>query len=817
MRKCILVFLFVISPISCKEDKEATIFVLAEKNVAKNMYIDVHSDPLIVWAVEELSKDITKITGTKPKIYKASEYKGEGLYIGTSSDTLLHELGVPMDSLTGKWETFVIQKKEDNLIVIGSDVRGTAYGIFELAEQLGISPWKWWADVAPLKKKKLEIQLPNTGIMQAPSVQYRGIFLNDEDWGLQPWAAKTFEKEVGDIGPKTYEKIFQLLLRLKANTIWPAMHPSTQGFFTVKGNKEMAQKYHMVIGTSHAEPMLRNNVSEWNHDFGDYNYITNKTQINSYWQSRLEEVKASHNSTMLTLGMRGIHDSGMEGIKSKKEGMALVEDIFANQRKMLVKTFDRPIEEIPQVFIPYKEVLDLYDEGMKVPDDVTLMWTDDNYGYIRRLSNEEEQKRTGGSGVYYHLSYWGRPHDYLWLSTTQPGLIWYEMSRAYANGAKKIWIANVGDIKPTEYTMELFLDLAWDINSIQRKTIHEHLKQWAAREFGDAIAADVATLMDEYYRLAVLRKPEFMGWSQTEPTTATELSEFTTEEAQRRIRAYGLLVKTVDSLTTYVPKERLSAWEQLVTYPVVAAANMNFKFLYHQLATTTNDHQEQQTYSDLSAKAYQKIAALTASYNELTDGKWKYMMSMAPRNLPVFELPKEVGKIKTLPTNPGDNQRVYLQGHEFSESEGFEGYAFKPIPGFGYSNAALALFPLKTTTFSHKMPWVSYVFNAKKPGNYVLEIRIIPNHSNHQDQQITIEIDGKNKGAFLLNTMGRSEAWKENVLRNNQQVQLPFTIENDGEHRIKIYLNHTGIVLDQLAISPSNTSDFYEIPKLTSK
>ena len=231
MRKCILVFLFVISPISCKEDKEATIFVLAEKNVAKNMYIDVHSDPLIVWAVEELSKDITKITGTKPKIYKASEYKGEGLYIGTSSDTLLHELGVPMDSLTGKWETFVIQKKEDNLIVIGSDVRGTAYGIFELAEQLGISPWKWWADVAPLKKKKLEIQLPNTGIMQAPSVQYRGIFLNDEDWGLQPWAAKTFEKEVGDIGPKTYEKIFQLLFYLvvifqQCDIILMFLHPN---------------------------------------------------------------------------------------------------------------------------------------------------------------------------------------------------------------------------------------------------------------------------------------------------------------------------------------------------------------------------------------------------------------------------------------------------------------------------------------------------------------------------------------------------------------------------------------------------------------
>ena len=813
MRECILIVLVFISLISCNQDEDDTIFVLSENSSSKNIYIDPQTDPLIVWAVEELSKDIESITGVRPEIYKATEFKGEGVYIGAASDGLIHDLRVDVDSLTEKWETFSIQKHQDNLIITGNDVRGTVYGIFELAEQLGVSPWKWWADVKPLKKSKLEIQLPKNGITQAPSVQYRGIFLNDEDWGLQPWAANTFEKEVGDIGPKTYEKIFELLLRLKANTIWPAMHPCTQGFFTVEGNKEMAQKYHMVIGTSHAEPMLRNNVSEWDHDAGSYNYVTNAAQINAYWQSRLDEIKESDNSSIMTLGMRGIHDSGMEGIKSKKEGMEIVENIFANQRSMLAKTFDKPIEKIPQVFIPYKEVLDLYDEGMKVPEDVTLMWTDDNYGYIRRLSNEEEQKRAGGSGVYYHLSYWGRPHDYLWLSTTQPGLIGYEMSRAYANGAKKIWIANVGDIKPAEYTMEFFLDLAWDVTSIPPKNSTIHLKQWAAREFTPDIADRVAAIMDEYYRLAMLRKPEYMGWSQTEPTTPTQLSEFTKEEAMRRIASYHSLEEKTESLTAFLPKERLSAWFQLVEYPIKAAAQMNYKFLYHQLAATTNTSEEQKKYSNQSSKAYEKIKELTLAYTNLENGKWKYMMSMAPRNLPVFDsLNVTENNIRSTKRDSLDDQIIFIQGYEFINNKGFENYKWEKIYGFGYSDAALTLFPLKTTSFKADEPWVSYQFEAKNEGEYELEIRFVPIHSNTFDQEVTIEIDGKNKGSFPLNSVGRSEAWKENVLRNSKLVKLPFTITKKGEHQIILKVNQTGIVIDQLAISPANSSSFYEIP-----
>lgn len=385
-----------------------------------------------------MADDIKELTGKRPEIIQTNSFSKSGIYVGQISDPLF-KVKKDKKELSGQWEKFSIQKENENLIITGSDVRGTVYAIFEITERLGISPWKWWADVNPIKQEKLSLQLPQNGIISSPSVQYRGIFLNDEDWGLQPWATKTFEKETGDIGPKTYEKIFQLLLRLKANTIWPAMHPSTKGFFTISGNKEMAQKYHIVIGSSHAEPMLRNNVDEWKPKInGDYNYFTNKTQVDKYWQDRLDELKSAKIETIMTLGMRGVHDSKMEGAKDLKESIAMVEKIILNQREMFSNTFNKPLNQIPQAFIPYKEVLELYDNGLKIPDDITLVWPDDNYGYIRRLSNESEQKRAGGSGVYYHISYWGRPHDYLWLSTTQPGLIWYEMTKAYQNGANKM-------------------------------------------------------------------------------------------------------------------------------------------------------------------------------------------------------------------------------------------------------------------------------------------------------------------------------------------------------------------------------------------
>jgi len=798
--KKIAVLIFTISTLSSYgQNENLSDFSIVDSNKVTSIYIDKNTDPLIVWAVNELADDVKDITGKRPEIIETNTISKKGIYIGQFSSPFFKSTSI-QKGLLNQWEKFSIQKEKDNLLIAGSDVRGTVYAIFEITERLGVSPWKWWADVHSIKKENLALQLPRKGIITSPSVQYRGIFLNDEDWGLQPWAAKTFEKETGDIGPKTYEKIFQLLLRLKANTIWPAMHPSTKGFFTIAGNKEMAQKYHIVIGSSHAEPMLRNNVDEWKPKIhGDYNYFTNKTQVDKYWQDRLDELKLAQNETIMTLGMRGVHDSKMEGAKDLSESITMVEKIIVNQREMLSNTFKKPLSAIPQAFVPYKEVLELYDNGLKIPDDITLVWPDDNYGYIRRLSNPEEQQRSGGSGVYYHISYWGRPHDYLWLSTTQPGLIWYEMTKAYENGAKKMWIVNVGDIKPAEYDTELFLDLAWNINSIKSDGLKQYLKDWISREFTPEIATDLSVVFEEYYRLASLRKPEYMGWSQTEPTTQIKLSDFTKEESLNRIKDYDNLIKKVDSLSAFVPAERKAAWFQLVEYPVKGAAYMNHKFLYWNLEATTSDENQKSKYELMASEAYQKIKELTDFYNtKLSDGKWNYMMSMHPRNLPVFDSVKKNTFSKEMAIKTTD--RIDIQASKFSTKEDAKEYKWKPINGLGYSNNAITLFPFDQHIFKNEIPAVSYEFEIDQQDNYTIEVRLLPTHANNFDHEIGIQLDGNAAQFFKTNTKDRENTWKENVLRNSAIVKLPVSNVLKGKHTITIQVNQTGIVLDQLAV-----------------
>jgi len=807
-----LAFIFAFSTIiSYSQDKNSVDFSIAASNKIATIYIDKNTDGLIVWAANELADDLKELTGKRPEVIQTDVISKNGIYIGESSSNLFQSQKSRKE-LANQWEKFSIQKENENLLIVGSDVRGTVYAIFELTERLGISPWKWWADVHPIKKEKVTLQLPRKGIISAPSVQYRGIFLNDEDWALQPWAAKTFEPETGDIGPKTYEKVFQLLLRLKANTIWPAMHPSTKGFFTLPGNKEMAQKYHIVIGSSHAEPMLRNNVDEWKKEiYGDYNYFTNKTQVDKYWQDRLDEVKKSQNETIMTLGMRGVHDSKMEGAKDLAASIDMVEKIIVNQREMLTNTFKKPLSAIPQAFVPYKEVLELYDNGLKVPEDITLVWPDDNYGYIRRLSNKEEQKRVGGSGVYYHISYWGRPHDYLWLSTMQPGLIWYEMNKAYENGATKMWIVNVGDIKPAEYDTELFLDLAWNINSVKSDGLQGYLKNWAAREFSPNVSSEVGEIFEEYYRLAFLRKPEYMGWSQTEPTTPIKLSDFSEDEIWNRIKAYNLLIEKVNKLSDLVPSERKDAWFQLVVYPVKGAAYMNHKFLYWNLEATTSDENQKEKYQVLASEAYQNIEVLTDYYNtKLSNGKWKNMMSMHPRDLPVFNAVKKNTFSKETPKLSA--KRIAIQANQFVAQKGIKNYEWKPINGLGYSNNAVTLFPLKQQYFKDEKPFLTYEFAIETTGEYEIEVRLLPTHSNNFDHEISIQLDQKAIQFFKTNTKDRDKTWKENVLRNSAIVKLtPLNLEK-GKHTLKIDVNQTGIVLDQLAVYPAAQESSYEIP-----
>ncbi len=820
---CFLALALLLIIQSCKQNDSET-YVVSKHSETTLIYVSDKCDSLLLWAVNDVASSIKSITGSEISIINTNSLPDTKtnqpcLVIGLADDSLIQKSGTFNDAdQTKKWEQFAIKQNDNKLFIAGSDVRGTVYGVFELAERLGISPWDWWADVNPTPKDVLSLNITEEGITQSPSVQFRGIFLNDEDWGLQPWAAKTFEPETNDIGPKTYEKIFQLLLKLKANTIWPAMHPCTKAFYTVPGNKEMARKYHIIISTSHAEPMMRNNVDEWKHDErGDFNYFTNSANVNQYWQERISELKKGEDHFIATIGMRGVHDGKMEGNATTEEKIKKLDTIVNIQRQMMADTYGCSQDSVPQLFIPYKEVLDLYNKGFRVPDDVTLMWTDDNYGYIRRFSNDEEQKRRGGSGVYYHLSYWGRPHDYLWLSTTAPALMWYEMNRAYQNGAHKIWIVNVGDIKPIEYNMELFLDMAWDINSVTENTIEDHMQDWAKREFGEENAPIISSVMNEYYHLAFLRRPEFMGWSRVEPTTKTYLTKFSTKangnELQRRMDRYDALVKDVNDIKQKLPDYKKDAFYELVEYPVKAAALMNDKFLYYQLSAEATQQEDQDKYYDLAKSAFDSISTLTAYYNEvLASGKWNNMMDMKPRNLPVYDMPNKpeiLGKLSQTSENSVDP--VFIQASEYSSATVSSPYKWISVEGLGYSRKVVTIYPFTSHEFSDSSAYLSYDIEIPADGNYTIEVRCLPTHSNEFNHQLSVQLDNNEKQYFNLNTKGRSDAWKNNVLRNYTPVHYNAQDLKAGKHQLKLIVNQTGIVIDQIAINPEDALPYYEI------
>ncbi|AHG01349.1 hypothetical protein HALLA_02905 (plasmid) [Halostagnicola larsenii XH-48] len=633
---------------------------IVSDDLVADLYVDPNDHEVASVATSDLADDVERVTGRHPDAISSLEnVSARAVIVGTLGrsegvEKCLPASDIDAEGLADERESFVIETVDNPIpglescvLIAGSDRRGTAYGAYELSKRIGVSPWYWWADV-PAERRDSIVLEAGTYRFGPPSVTHRGIFLNDEDFGLRPWASETFAPEEADdrpgLGPKTYARVFELLLRLKANTIWPAMHPDTKAFYRYPENPAVAEKYAITVGTSHCEPLHRNNVDEWEAEFGEWNYATNRERIRRYWRERVEAVVDHDN--IFTLGMRGIHDSGMPGGETREETLELLQQVIDDQRRILEDVHDRPVEEIPQVFCPYKEVLELYRGGLDVPEDVCLMWPDDNNGYVRELPIEPERQRDGGSGLYYHLSYWGRPHDYLWLSSVPPGLIRTELLKAYDAGARDYWIVNVGDIKPTETEMEFALDIAWDVEAARSVSSDEWLRTWASREFGASHAEDIAEILAEYYRLSLARKPEHMGWSTVYPDTRPDEPAFSFvhegDEARRRIEAFDRLLERAEGIYDALSTDRRPSFYQLVLYQVRCAAAMSKKYLHAarsrlyagQGRTAAN------RYAELAKRAHRTIESETQYYNEtLSDGKWDGMQSHRPRDLPVFDPP----------------------------------------------------------------------------------------------------------------------------------------------------------------------------------
>ena len=662
-------------------------------------------------------------------------------------------------------ESFSIEvNREGQMVIEGGDAHGLAYGLLEVSRLMGVSPWEWWADATPRQLSSFTLK-SNYTTHQQPSVEYRGIFINDEDWGLMPWANNYEGLGRGKIGPKVNARIFELLLRLRANYYWPAMHECTHPFFLTEGNREMAAKYGIYVGGSHCEPMASSTAVEWGlRGKGDYDYVNNSDNVKEFWENRVRDVK--NQEIVYTLGMRGVHDGKMQGAKTIEEQKAVLQRVISDQRKMLRKHINGDLTQIPQVFIPYKEVLDIYNAGLEVPEDITLMWCDDNYGYIRHFPTETERNRKGGNGIYYHVSYWGRPHDYLWLCTFSPNLLHQQMSMAYERGIRKMWILNVGDIKPAEYQIELFMDMAWNIDEVNRKGVEQHMSEFYAREFGKNHARDITEMMKEHYRLATIRRPEFMAGTRTEESdrkywgTQRELPWSDGYKAQR-IGEYRNISDKAEKIHKSIALDRRDTYFQLVKYPVQGATQMNYKYL-----CPLNE----------SAEAYDSIASLTRIYNQGISnfGKWNGIMDMHPRRLSVFSP-------VTSPLAPSHEK-------EITENE---------------SDMALnmeAKGECHTTTFSTPLPPNPSSLTSN-PSPLTFEVRLLPSHpveGNKLSFQLTL--DGADSKEIEYQTYGRSEEWKQNILRGYAVRKITLPTNGKKKHKLTFRPLTPGVVLQEIRL-----------------
>lgn len=740
--------------------------------------------PVVRTSLDLLSRDLQTVLSATAHI----DTNTGNIIVGTIRQSkLIEQAGIDISALKNKKQAFMLAVSEDGkLVVAGSDSHGTAYGILEISRLLGVSPWEWWADVTPEKKEMFRLS-SNFRELQSPSVEYRGIFINDEDWGLMPWSNKTYEPSdvKGEIGPRTNERIFELLLRLRANTYWPAMHECTLPFFLTKGNREAAKKYGIFMGASHCEPMACNAAGEWKiRGKGAYDYVNNSPAVYQFWENRVKEVAGQE--ILYTLGMRGVHDGKMQGAKTVEEQKAVLNRVFVDQRGLLEKYVNKDVTQVPQVFIPYKEVLDIYHAGLQVPEDVTLMWCDDNYGYIRHFPTAEERARKGGNGVYYHVSYWGRPHDHLWLSTMSPSLIYQQMKQAYDQGIQKMWILNVGDIKPAEYQIELFMDMAWNLDKVSSEGVTAHLKHWLERELGTSCAKTILPVMQEHYRLAHIRKPEFMGNTREEEKNpvyrVVKDLPWSEREINERLNAYSELSETVEKAASKVPADRQSAYFELVKYPVQAAAQMNRKLLYAQLARHDKEDWEK------SDAAYDSIAALTQHYNSLENGKWNRMMDFKPRKLPVFNRVER--NAATAPMTADRKAACQWNGAEAKKGNAIV------CEGLGYEGKAAEIRKGDALTFS---------FGNLKTDSVEVDIRLLPNHPVHGDKlRFSVSLDGAEPEVIAYETKGRSEEWKENVLRNQAIRKIVLPVTGKKSHQLVIKALDEGVILDQVMLYEVN-------------
>ena len=645
-----------------EQGEGSRIFPLVDGGKCATLYYDAADYTVVKKTAQLFAGDVKTVTG-KNLSYGSSrkQLSDHSIIIGTLGhseiiDRLAAEGKLDTTGLKGRWECYALQLVDkpvrgvkQALVIAGSDRRGTAYGLLSVSRAIGVSAWYWWADAPVTKRSRLCLQVDKM-LSEEPSVKYRGIFINDEDWGLYRWSKQNFEKELGNFGPKTYAKVCELLLRLQANYLCPAMHDASLAFHRLPENRLVADSFAIAMGSSHCEPLLFNTASEWDSKtMGEWDYLGNRRGVDSVLKKRVEVCAPFEN--VYTLALRGLHDKAMKASNDMTARKDMLQEALMSQRSMLADVIGKPAEDIPQAFTPYKEVLDVYDEGLELPDDVTIIWPDDNYGYMKRLSSPKEQKRSGRAGVYYHASYLGKPHDHLWMNTTSPTLMYEELRKAYDTTADRIWLLNAGDIKSCEFAVDFFLAMAFDIDSFDFERAATYRTEWTCRLLGDEYRDEYLDMWNSFYRLAFARRPEFMGWGYQwatdkhgrERNTDTDFSLTNYREAERRLAEYRRIGSLAESIYRHLPEEKKACFYQVVYYPVKGCELLNRMILDGQRNRWYAIQQRAATgqLADAVKACHDSLDVITKGYNQLLGGKWNHVMTMKQGFAAAyFELPK---------------------------------------------------------------------------------------------------------------------------------------------------------------------------------
>ncbi|TWT31096.1 hypothetical protein KOR34_44700 [Posidoniimonas corsicana] len=792
-----------------------------------DIFVDSQASPGLRRVAGWLADDMQRVSGLRPEV-KPGRPAGGGILVGVIGaggelGDLIKARGIDVSAVEGKREASVTAAAGDVLLIAGSDKRGAIYGMLDLSREIGVSPWYWWADV-PVQHRSDVSVASEPQVRDPPKVRYRGIFLNDEAPALANWSNERF----GGCNSEFYAHVFELILRLRGNFLWPAMWGRSL-FDDDPASQRLADELGVVLSTSHHEPMQRAHAEWSRYGKGPWDYDRNAETLRDFWRAGVRRM--GNKESVVTLGMRGDGDEPM----TEGANIALLERIVRDQREILAEELGRPVTDQPQVWALYKEVQEYYDRGMRAPDDVILLLCDDNWGNVRRLPSPEAPRHPGGYGMYYHFDYVGDPRNYKWLNTNSLPRVWEQMHLTWKHGVDQIWVVNVGDLKPMEEPIDFFLTMAYDPDRFPAKGIGERIDQWridwAREQFGDELAGPIAEVLKRYAKLAARRKPELLD--------ANSYSLGSHDEWGRVVAEWKQLMNRAQKIAQQASSDQQAAYYQLVLHPVLAMGNLHELYfavaMNHALAEDGDPAANE--YADAAEAFYAIDQQLTDRYHALEGGKWNHMMSQTHIGYTSWQEPRRQRMPDVRRVDPDSrpateaagaahsnngaasaaavgfverNGYVSIEAPSFASSSSADGVGWVELPDHGRTGSAMMPTPV---TAAPSVPGegacLSYPIWLTSAGPVTVDAYLSPTHDFYgaDDHGIRFAVsidDGKPVVVDMHADRSTNEhnpnPWRERVRNSIHIASTPPIEAGQGAHTLRFWRIDSGLVLQKLVV-----------------